>query len=179
MPLKLLISCPHYIFPYSLFSGCILISLTYFILTVPLRNCSGLHSCMSFIFSSATLNENLSYSRGKIVQAQVAASSIKTQKNNNNINNNNNNNNNKKYLFISGSRRLWRQPWKRARTALVPQPRQPPSRCPPLPPVQVKTPPHPPLQVKTPSHPPLQVKIPSHLPLQLVENPIPLHPTHQ
>ena len=43
------------------------VSLSYFVLAVPMRDCLGKHSCMSSPCPIATLNGTLLFSRGEIV----------------------------------------------------------------------------------------------------------------
>ena len=49
-------SCPLCLFPYSLFSSHLLLSLSYFILAVLMRKCLGKHSCISSTFPTAIFN---------------------------------------------------------------------------------------------------------------------------
>ena len=54
------------------------VSLSYFMLAVPMRECLGKHSCTSFPFLIAILNGTFFFSRGEIVLAVAEYSSIKT-----------------------------------------------------------------------------------------------------
>ena len=52
------------------------VSLSYFIFAVPLRECLGKHSCMSFTFSVAILNSTCFFIEAKMVLAVAEASPI-------------------------------------------------------------------------------------------------------
>ena len=59
-------SCPLYFFPYSRLSS---VSLSYFILAVPMRECLGKHSCTSSPFPTIILY--CSYSFLSLVQENI------------------------------------------------------------------------------------------------------------
>ena len=58
------------------------VSLSYFILAVPMRECLGKHSCMSSPFPIAILNGTFFFSIGEIVLALAEASPIKSNQTN-------------------------------------------------------------------------------------------------
>ena len=61
----------------SLFLPSSSVSLFYFILAVPMRECLGKRSCMSSSFPIAILNGTLFFSRGEIILALAEALPIK------------------------------------------------------------------------------------------------------
>ena len=60
-----------------LFLPSLSVSLSYFILAVPMHECLEKHSCMSSPFPIAILNSTFFFSRGEIVLALAEASPIK------------------------------------------------------------------------------------------------------
>ena len=73
--------CTLYLLPYSLLSYYIIsVSLPYFILAGPMRECLGKHSCMSSTYPIAILNgAYLIISTGEIVLALAKASPMKNE----------------------------------------------------------------------------------------------------
>ena len=73
-------SCQLYCFPYihSSFLPSSSVSLSYLILAVPLRKCSGEHSCRSFILPIVMLNGTC-FLRGEMVLVLAEASPVKNE----------------------------------------------------------------------------------------------------